>query len=78
MTVIGPTQGRSRPHFTADPDRIYTYGFVPAAEGRPPTTALVSTRWDNTDLKTHLRVTWRIPLLLGPYELSPHSDIVLE
>jgi Tol biopolymer transport system component len=77
VTIIGPTGGRARPHFTRDGDRIYTYGFAPADAGRPATTALVSTRWDNTDLKTHLRATWRIPLLLGPYELNPHSDIVM-
>jgi Tol biopolymer transport system component/imidazolonepropionase-like amidohydrolase len=77
VTVIGPTGGRARPHFTRDGERIYSYGFAPAEAGRPATTALVSTRWDNTDLKTHLRATWRIPLLLGPYQVSPESDIVL-
>jgi Tol biopolymer transport system component len=73
-TVIGPTAGRWGPHFTADPDRIYTYGFVPAADGQPATVALVSTRWDNTDLEQHLRVTWRLPLMARGWEVScrPH------
>ncbi|HSG49214.1 MAG TPA: amidohydrolase family protein [Longimicrobiales bacterium] len=77
VTVIGPTAGRSAPHFTADPDRIFTYGRAPAAGDVPFTVALVSTRWDNTDLKTHLRVTRRLEIPLGPYEIQPHSDIVL-
>jgi Tol biopolymer transport system component len=76
-TVIGPTGGRTAPHFTVDPDRIYTYGFVPAADGQPATAALVSTRWDNTDLKQHLRVTWRPPFMARGWELSPNSDIIM-
>jgi Tol biopolymer transport system component len=77
-TVIGPTEGRQRPHFTADSTRIYTYGFVPGAtEGAQGTFALVSTRWDNTDLKTHLRVTWLIPIFAGGWERAKNSDIVL-
>ncbi len=76
-TVIGPTAGRAAPHFTADPDRIYTYGFVPAAGGQPATAALVSTRWDDSDLKQHLRVTWRLPLMARGWELSPTSDIIM-
>ncbi len=76
-TVIGPTAGRWGPHFTADPDRIYTYGFVPAADGQPATVALVSTRWDNTDLEQHLRVTWRLPLMARGWEVSPTSDIII-
>ncbi len=77
VTVIGPTGGRARPHFTADPDRIYTYGFAPAAAGQPATTSLVSTRWDNTDLKRHLRVTWRVPIYQNAFEASPTSDIMM-
>ncbi len=78
LSVIGPTGGRSRPHFTrSDPDRIYTYGFAPAANGSPRTVALVSTRWDNTDLRHHLRVTWRIPIFAGGYEVSPTSDLLM-
>ncbi len=80
VNVIGPTRGRSRPHFTADPDRVYSYGFIPNASfqpGQPAPVALVSTRWDDTDLKTHLRVTWRIPIWAGPYEISDSTDIVM-
>ena len=77
-TVIGPTGGRRGPHFTeSDPDRIYSYGVAPAANGQPRTIALVSTRWDNTDLKRHLRVTWRIPVFSGAYEISPTSDLLM-
>jgi Tol biopolymer transport system component/imidazolonepropionase-like amidohydrolase len=78
VTVIGPTENRQRPHFTADSTRIYTYGFAPGpTEGAPGTFALVSTRWDNTDLKTHLRVTWQIPIFAGGWEVDKHSDIML-
>jgi Tol biopolymer transport system component len=78
LTVIGPTGGRQKPHFTtSDPDRIYSYGFAPAANGSLPTVALVSARWDNTDLKHHLRVTWRIPVFAGGYEVSPTSDLLM-
>ncbi|MDH5644141.1 MAG: amidohydrolase, partial [Gemmatimonadota bacterium] len=76
-TVIGPTNGRSRPHFTDDGDRIYSYGFVPAESGQPPSIALVSTRWDNTDTKRHLAVTWRVPILPAAWEATPNSDIVM-
>ncbi len=59
VTVIGPTGGRTKPHFTSDPDRIYSYGPIPEDQvpAQGPSIALVSTRWDNTDLKQHLRVT---------------------
>jgi Tol biopolymer transport system component len=77
VTVIGPTEGNSRPHFTADPDRIFTYGRVPAANDQPATVALVSRRWDNTDLEAHLRVTWRLPLLAGGWEVSETSDLLM-
>ena len=46
-TFIAPTDGRSNPHFTADPDRIYLHH---AEKG------LVSVRWDGTDEKAHLKV----------------------
>ena len=82
VTVIGPTAGRSRPHFAGgDSERIYSYGFVPN-EGPPTpgqasgTVALVSTRLDNTDLKRHLRVTWRFPFFAGGYDIDPQSDLV--
>ncbi len=82
VTVIGPTGGRTRPHFTQDPDRIYTYGFAPNSGPTPPgqpsgTVALVSTRWDNTDLKRHLRVTWRFPVDAGGYQVDQYSDLVM-
>ena len=87
ITVIGPTAGRQRPHFTSDPDRIYSYGFAQAdpvpgsATARPRTLALVSTRWDNTDVKQHLRVTARIDVSAGGvadgYQMSATSDLVM-
>jgi Tol biopolymer transport system component len=83
ITVVGPTSGRLRPHFTADPERIYSYGPTPAVGEpgtpgyQPPTLALVSMRWDNTDVKQHVRVTWRLPITPGPYEYSPFSDLVM-
>ena len=46
-TLISPTQGRSRPHFTQDPDRVY---LSHGADG------LVSIRWDGTDQKEHVKV----------------------
>ena len=76
LTVIGSTAGRSRPHFTTDPDRIYSYGLTPAETG-PRTIALVSTRWDNTDAKTHLRVTWRLPITNQAYQPDTESDILM-
>jgi len=46
-TLIAPTEGRSNPHFTQDPDRIYlSHG----------TDGLVSVRWDGTDPKGHVKV----------------------
>lgn len=47
VTVIAPTGGRSTPHFTSDPDRIYAYS---SREG------LVSFRWDGTDVRHHVQV----------------------
>jgi Tol biopolymer transport system component len=77
VTVIGPTNGRSRPHFTADPERIFYYGRTPAQPGQPATIALTSSRWDDTDPRAHLRVTWRIPILVGGWEVSRASDILM-
>jgi imidazolonepropionase-like amidohydrolase len=78
VSVIGPTRGRRKPHFTkAHPDRIYSYGAAPATEGQTATVALVSTRWDNTDLKHHLRVTWRFPVFAGGYEPIDFGSHVL-
>jgi len=78
LSVIGPTGGRQRPHFTADPDRIYSYGRVPGTDtaqlGQMPI-ALVSTRWDDTDLRVHLRVTYRLPISPTDYEASSRFDL---
>jgi imidazolonepropionase-like amidohydrolase len=49
-----------------------------AAQGtQPATVALVSTRWDNTDLKEHLRVTWRLPFTSGDWTASKTSDLLM-
>jgi len=77
VTVIGPTNGRAKPHFTADTGRIFSYGFVAAQGTQPATVALVSTRWDNTDLKEHLRVTWRLPFTSGDWTASKTSDMLM-
>ena len=47
-TVIAPTEGRSRPHFTRDSDRIFLF------HGEK---GLVSIRWDGTDEKAYVKVT---------------------
>src|SRR5690606_34881168 len=46
--TIAPAGGRSSPHFTSDPERIYAYS---SSDG------LVSFRWDGTDERAHLKVT---------------------
>jgi Tol biopolymer transport system component len=46
-TLVAPTDGRSQPHFTADPDRIYLF------HGQK---GIVSIRWDGTDEKAHVKV----------------------
>jgi Tol biopolymer transport system component len=46
--VIAPTDGRQRPHFTGDADRIYLFH---------PSRGLVSIRWDGTDERAHVRVS---------------------
>jgi Tol biopolymer transport system component len=84
LSVIGPVANRWKPHFVAsDTARIYMYGFIPP-RGQPGTPtfvpgslALLSVRWDNTDMKTHLNVTHRVPLLTGGREMSRTNDIVL-
>lgn len=48
VTVIAPTEGRTAPHFTRDPNRIYLYH---GSKG------LISIRWDGTDEKAYLKVT---------------------
>ena len=78
VTVIGPTNGRFHPHFTSDPTRIYSYGFIPpATETQQGTVALSSTRWDNTDLRQHLRVTWKLPFEYGDWTASRTDDILM-
>lgn len=80
LTVIGPTGGRSRPHFTSDPTRIYLYGLAPEDPLQPgavATVALVSMRWDGTDIRRHLRVTWRLPFSSMGYRISDSTDVVL-
>ena len=84
LTVIGSTEGRTYPHFVGtDSDRLYSWGFFasdapppPPGQQAPSPFALVSTRLDGTDLKQHLRATWRIPYTPGPYEVSRTSDLV--
>jgi Tol biopolymer transport system component len=87
VTPIGPTAGRQRPHFTDDPERIYYYGTarpdpVPGSPAVPsPVLALSSARWDDTDVKVHVRVTARIDIGAGGpaegYRRSETSDLVL-
>ena len=86
-TVIGPTAGRRLPHFTADPDRIYYYGFgegdpVPGAPGPGQRTlALSSARWDDTDRKLHIQIQSRFDQDAGSvapgYSFSETSDLVM-
>jgi hypothetical protein len=74
------------PHFGSDSERIYYYGFVQAdpvpgaAAAPPPTLALSSARWDDTEKKVHLRVTARVDVSAGGiaegYRISETSDLV--
>lgn len=48
ISIIDKAKGKSNPHFTKKDDRIY---FYHSQRG------LLSTRWDGTNEKTHLRVT---------------------
>ena len=80
LTIIGPTGGRSWPHFTSDPDRIYSYGTIPGEilpPGQLPPVGLVSTRWDGTDVKAHLRVMWRLPISAAAWQTSDSSDLLM-
>ncbi len=71
LTVIGPAEGRSGPHFTKDPNRIYAYS---TGEG------LVSMRWDGTDVKAHVKVTGATipgaqqPLNASMVTMAPSGD----
>ena len=51
-TLVAPTDGRSFPHTTSDPDRIFLYH---RDDG------LVSIRWDGTDEKAHVKVNGPAP-----------------
>ncbi len=51
-TLVAPTDGRTFPHTTGDPDRIFLYH---RQDG------LVSIRWDGTDEKAHVRVNGPAP-----------------
>jgi Tol biopolymer transport system component len=65
-TLITPFRGQGRPHFSKDPNRIYTW------EG---SRGLVSFRWDGTDRKTHVKVTgYRNPNAEQP---SNASDVIM-
>jgi len=81
-TVIGPTLGRGNPHFSAEsPDRIFVYGAVPSAPGAAPgpgAAALLSMRWDGTDIKEHVRATGTLPLGFPALKTDPkYGDIVM-
>jgi Tol biopolymer transport system component len=64
-TLITPFRG-GRPHFSKDPNRLYTF------EG---SRGLVSFRWDGTDRKTHVKVTgYKNPAAEQP---SNASDVIM-
>ena len=65
-TLVAPTDGRTFPHTTADPDRIYLYH---RQDG------LVSIRWDGTDEKAHVKVTGPAPT--GAGDPAPPAALVL-
>ena len=65
-TLVAPTDGRTFPHTTADPDRIYLYH---RQDG------LVSIRWDGTDEKAHVKVTGPAPT--GAGAPAPSAALVL-
>jgi len=54
--LVVPTRGVGRPHFTADPDRIFLSLSGNPFGGEGPS-GLVSVQWDGTDRRSHLRVT---------------------
>lgn len=57
-TLISPYRNAGRPHFSADPNRIYAW------QG---SRGLVSFRWDGTDRRTHVKVTgYKNPLAAEP------------
>lgn len=81
LTAIRPANGLGSPHFTQDTSRIFAYGFVPAPPGSPPGqgggAALVSMRWDGTDLRQIARILGPLPLGVVPPEDSRLGDIVM-
>jgi len=79
-TVIRPVGNLSAPHFTADTSRIFAYGFIPPPPGAPPGSAgpaLVSLRWDGTDLRQHVRMLGPLPLGATPPQDPSRGDIVM-
>ncbi|NNF04078.1 MAG: amidohydrolase, partial [Rhodothermales bacterium] len=72
--VIGPTDGRSGPHFVEGSDRIWM---------RRSPDALVSLRWDGTDEKTHVKVRGPSPegmssrLSPSTLRMAPRGDLAL-
>ena len=65
-TLVAPTDGRTFPHTTTDPDRIYLYH---REDG------LVSIRWDGTDEKAHVKVNGPAPP--GGGEPGPASLVLM-
>ena len=65
-TFIAPSEGRSRPHFTQDPDRIYLFHFQKG---------LLSIRWDGTDEKVRVKVTGN--MRPGQKQPNPASVILM-
>ncbi len=62
-TLIAPTRGLGRPHFTADAERLFVYS---GAQG------LISMRFDGTDRRTILKVNGKSR---GGPEPSPAQDV---
>ena len=65
-TLVAPTDGRTFPHTTTDPDRIFLYH---REDG------LVSIRWDGTDEKAHVKVNGPAPT--GGGEPAPASLVLM-
>jgi Tol biopolymer transport system component len=78
-TRISPFRGPGRPHFGADPDRIYTWEVRSRpGTGTGPTGAsgtLGSFRWDGTDRRGHARISgFKHPLA---EQASPASKVLI-
>ena len=65
-TLVAPTDGRTFPHTTTDPDRIFLYH---REDG------LVSIRWDGTDEKAHVKVNGPAPA--GGGDALPASLVLM-